>query len=69
MTLNLLRSLVLFLFLANASIALAQDNPLTASTKLPDHPRILLLKGEEQAIQKTISADPTWAQDAPGDPD
>lgn len=51
----------LILLLAHASVVWAQDNPLTASTKVPDHPRILLLKGEEQAIQKTISADPTWS--------
>lgn len=31
-------------------------------TRLPGHPRILLLAGEEQAIRKTIEADQTWAK-------
>jgi hypothetical protein len=30
--------------------------------KLPDHPRILMLKGEEALIKKNISGDKTWAK-------
>ena len=32
------------------------------SAKFPDHPRILLLKGEEETINRTVSADKTWGQ-------
>lgn len=48
------------LFLVH-SLAIAQVNHLATFTKLPDHPRLLLLKGEEEAIKRTISADKTWA--------
>jgi hypothetical protein len=34
----------------------------TASSNLAGHPRILLLKGEEKAIQQTIAADSAWAK-------
>ncbi|WP_240625349.1 heparinase II/III domain-containing protein [Spirosoma pollinicola] len=40
----------------------AQSNQLNATAKLPDHPRLLLLKGEEETIKRTINADKTWAQ-------
>jgi len=30
--------------------------------KIPAHPRILMLKGEEAAIKKTIAADETWGK-------
>lgn len=30
------------------------------TSKLPDHPRILMLKGEEAGIKKNIAADKTW---------
>ncbi|GAB2770280.1 hypothetical protein GCM10027275_11140 [Rhabdobacter roseus] len=40
--------------------ALAQKEYLDQNTKVPAHPRLLLLKGEEAAIQKTIAADKTW---------
>ncbi len=49
---------ILFLSLS----ATAQGDQITAETKLPGHPRILLLKGEEAAIQKTVSADKIWTQ-------
>ena len=42
------------------SVATAQTGPISTTTKLPDHPRILLLKGEERGIQKTIASDQTW---------
>lgn len=58
----ILNRLVLFLAVVTCSLsAVGQNSPLTASTKLPGHPRILLLKGEEQTIQNTIKGDPTWA--------
>ena len=37
-----------------------QTGPVTAATKLPAHPRLLLLAGEEGNIKKTIAADKTW---------
>lgn len=53
--------LLLFsLFALFGPSATAQEK-ITAATKWPDHPRILLLKGEEKAIQRTIAADKTWA--------
>ncbi len=33
---------------------------LPAQIKLPDHPRILLLKGEEKSIRAAIAGDPLW---------
>ncbi|MEZ0483855.1 heparinase II/III domain-containing protein [Fibrella aquatica] len=56
-----LKPIFLFLFLACVTIAVAQENHITATTTIPDHPRLLLLKGEELAIQKTMKADQTWA--------
>ncbi|GEO02811.1 hypothetical protein AAE02nite_04750 [Adhaeribacter aerolatus] len=47
------------LLLLTTSVA-AQTGPITTNTKLPAHPRILLLGGEEATIRKTISADKTW---------
>jgi len=38
----------------------AQDKPITAATKLPAHPRILMLAGEEATILQTLRADKTW---------
>ncbi len=39
--------------------AMAQVDTVNLNTKLPGHPRILLLKGEETAIQKVVMADKT----------
>jgi hypothetical protein len=39
----------------------AQDKPLTAATKLPGHPRILLLGREEAPLKRAIAADKTWS--------
>ena len=50
---------VCFLFLY--STGWAQTDHI-GSVTLPDHPRILMLKGEENAIKKTISADATWTK-------
>ncbi|MFN8347757.1 MAG: heparinase II/III family protein [Spirosomataceae bacterium] len=41
--------------------ALAQLKHLTSIPKVPDHPRILLLKGEEKNIQKNYTSDQNWA--------
>jgi Heparinase II/III-like protein/Domain of unknown function (DUF4962) len=46
------------LLLAHA--VFAQDDHIGATFKLPAHPRILLLKGEEGAIKKTIGTDKIW---------
>ncbi|GAB4002955.1 hypothetical protein GCM10028807_62520 [Spirosoma daeguense] len=40
----------------------AQTDHVGAVARLADHPRILLLKGEEKSIQRTIRADNTWAK-------
>jgi len=54
---SLLVVLALFRFSANG-----QNSYISAATKLPGHPRLLLLKGEEASIQKNISADKTWSK-------
>lgn len=41
---------------------LSQDDLISPNFKLPPHPRILLFKGEENLIKKTIDADPVWAK-------
>lgn len=53
------RSLLFLTVLLLARFAVAQTDHLSTIGKLPDHPRILLLKGEEVAIRKTISGDKT----------
>ena len=54
-----------FLFFAAilfSRFATAQTDHLGANRKLPDHPRILLLKGEENAIKRAVDADKTRSQ-------
>ncbi|MFD2934114.1 heparinase II/III domain-containing protein [Spirosoma flavum] len=41
--------------------ATAQTSYISATAKLPDHPRLLLLKGEEEIIKRTIKSDKTWS--------
>ncbi len=53
--------LLILAFFHFASPISAQLKYLNAATQMPVHPRILLLKGEENAISKNIAADPTWA--------
>jgi hypothetical protein len=48
---------ILFITVLSAS---AQNEKNSLVLKASDHPRILLLKGEESAIRKTIAADETW---------
>jgi hypothetical protein len=42
--------------------AFAQLKHLKINTKVPNHPRIMLLKGEEKGIQKNVATDKNWAQ-------
>lgn len=49
-----------FLFTVTTSSLLAQVDHLASAAKLPDHPRLLLLKGEETTIKRTVSNDKTW---------
>jgi len=55
-----------FLFFVGVLIAatssFAQIKHLTNVHKVPNHPRIMLLKGEEKGIQKNIANDPNWAK-------
>ena len=53
--------LVLFFFFSfNCTSLLAQIDSVAIGTKFPSHPRILLLKGEEDKINKAISSSKTW---------
>lgn len=47
------------LLFASLSV-MAQSNYVDAAIKLPVHPRLLLLKGGENAIKQDIAADTTW---------
>ena len=49
-------------FVLLARFATAQTDHLASIKNLPDHPRILLLKGEEVAIMRAIGTDKTRAQ-------
>lgn len=51
----------LFLLLFTATAAFAQTDYLGNATP-PGHPRILLLKGEEATIKKTVATDKVWAK-------
>jgi hypothetical protein len=48
-----------FIFCSNI---LGQTNHFDQNFKLPPHPRILLFKGEENGLKKTINADPVWTK-------
>jgi hypothetical protein len=39
---------------------LAQPDSIGAATNVPDHPRLLLLKGEETALRQRVEADSAW---------
>ncbi|GAB2565170.1 heparinase II/III domain-containing protein [Spirosoma areae] len=56
---SLVNFLILFLLLYSSSVE-AQVDHLASVGKLPDHPRLLLLKGEEETIKRTVAADRTW---------
>ena len=55
-----LSNLLLLLFAFSSLTIHAQTDHLGSISNLPGHPRILMLKGEEDAIRKTISQDNTW---------
>lgn len=55
-------SLFLVLLLFVHSFSIAQTDPVFDVSKLPGHPRILLLKGEENNIKRTNSSDSIWNQ-------
>lgn len=55
----LIRFISLCLLLSGFS-TLAQVDYIATAKKLPDHPRLLLLKGEEETIKRTIGANKTW---------
>lgn len=48
------------LLFIGANEVVAQPDLVGADFKLPSHPRILLKKGEEQGIKKTIAGDKVW---------
>lgn len=57
----LLRRLLALLLLARLT-ALAQPEPIAATASVPSHPRLLLLQGQEAAIQQTVGRDAAWRQ-------
>ncbi|NII26939.1 heparinase [Pseudoflavitalea sp. X16] len=60
---NYLYSGLLALLLLSGLPAAPQTDYIgTSDSHLPPHPRILLLKDEERAIQQTIAADATWGK-------
>ncbi|MBC7689338.1 MAG: heparinase II/III family protein [Aquabacterium sp.] len=50
----------LVLFILSSSVVYAQADYIPATVKIPQHPRILMLQGEEAAIKKTILDDTIW---------
>jgi hypothetical protein len=58
---NLFIKIVVLALSINSSVS-AQNDVIGSDIKLPGHPRILMLKGEEAAIRKTIIADETWSK-------
>jgi len=50
----------LFFLLLTAQVLISQTVPGIREIKPPDHPRILLLRGEETAIRRTIETDEIW---------
>lgn len=58
---HLLSGLMALCLLSYLPAVAQTDHIGAAAGNLPAHPRILLFKGEENAIQKTIAADKTWS--------
>ena len=55
------RSLPLFVILLSIGLTLtAQTDLIGTDAKIPGHPRLLMLKGEEAAIKKNYETDKTW---------
>jgi hypothetical protein len=55
-------SVVVVLISLLAHAACAQDIKIPETTKYPDHPRILLLKGEEESIREGLKSQPVWSK-------
>ncbi|WP_046243473.1 heparinase II/III domain-containing protein [Hymenobacter terrenus] len=55
-------SLLLISLIFSQLIAIAQPEPIAATTTVPVHPRLLLLQGQEAAIKQTIGKDAAWEQ-------
>ncbi|QHV93651.1 heparinase II/III domain-containing protein [Spirosoma endbachense] len=60
-TVTLFLTFIVALVLPISSVS-AQVDHLATTPKLPDHPRLLLLKGEEETIKRTIGTDKTWGK-------
>ncbi|MCW3091037.1 MAG: hypothetical protein JWP81_2106 [Ferruginibacter sp.] len=56
---NLTLHILAVFILTNTSV-FAQQEYISANQQMPGHPRILMLKGEEAAIKKTLSKDAIW---------
>lgn len=59
---NVFYRFVFILLIFVGTTAAAQPSVVNAATKWPDHPRILLLKGEEEGLKKTINDDKIWTR-------
>lgn len=60
MNTGLFVNLLVLLFIT--STVSAQVDHIGSDVKLPAHPRILMLKGEEASIKRTIGGDKTWSK-------
>ncbi len=60
MKINTHLSLCVAIVLSVHSILSAQVDHIGSAVMIPGHPRILMLKGEEEAIKKTIGRDKIW---------
>jgi hypothetical protein len=56
---SLFRFFVCSLFFVSIAAGVVRAQVSVAGS-MPDHPRLLLLKGEEKQIQVTVQSDPTW---------
>ena len=54
------RLFFLFALMLSSLIASGQNNYVKTAEKLPSHPRLLLMKGEEKTLKKQISKDAEW---------
>ena len=55
-----MKTTVILISLFTVMSITAQTTSVDVSMKVPSHPRILLLKGEEKALLKNINKDPYW---------
>ncbi|MGM9511008.1 heparinase II/III domain-containing protein [Larkinella sp. GY13] len=55
-----MKTAFLAILLLISTSAMAQTDHIGTQASLPNHPRILLLKGEEEPIKQTIGSDKTW---------